>query len=96
MHREPRSRRLAECESGARVVDVVMGKDHPVDSTSGVLVEEAKDSPDAARVAGVDDREPFRTAIEVRLGAPDAGDWGNHVPIIEWRPCDGRASNHTR
>src|SRR5256714_3780838 len=86
MHREPRSRRLAECEGGACVVDVVMGKDHPVDSTSGVLLDEAKDSPDAARVAGVDDREPFCTAVEVRLSAPNARNRRNHVPIIDWGP----------
>src|SRR2546421_11503513 len=86
MHRETRSRRLADCESGARVVDVVVGEDHPVDSTSGVLLDVAKHGPDAARVAGVDDRELFRAAVEVRLGAPDARDRRYHVPIIEWGP----------
>ena len=82
MHGQSRAGCLAQGKRRARMVDMVMGEDHPVDRSRGVLVEKVKHGRKASRVAGIDDGNPFGGAMQVRLRAPDAGDPLDHPAII--------------
>jgi len=92
MHREPRPGRLAEGEGGAGMIDVVMGQDHPLEilGVESPLGEEAKDSPEAAGVAGVHDGKSLGALIEIGLSAADARyplDHSHIIDVLTRRPC---------
>src|ERR1700674_652562 len=74
VHRETRARRLAECERGARVIDVVMREDDPIDRAHASLLDESTHRAEAARIARVDDGETFVALIQIGLCAAHAGD----------------------
>ena len=82
MHRQPRAGRLAQRERRPRVVDVVMGQDHPVDRTQGACLEESKHRPRATRIAGIDDGQPFVATVHEGLRAANARNRRNHASII--------------
>src|SRR6202035_1671969 len=63
MHRQPRAGRLAERERGARMIDVVVREDHPVDLTQVLFLEKAKHRLKAARVARIDDGQSLVAAV---------------------------------
>ena len=64
------------------MVDVVVGQDHPVDLTQGVLFDESNHRPKAARVAGIDDGDPFVAAVHERVCAANARNRPDHTLII--------------
>ena len=86
VHRETRAGRLAECERSARVIDVVVREDDPIDPANALLLKESKDRPEAAGIAGVDDRETLAAPVQVRLRAAHTRNPLNHFLIMVWVP----------
>src|SRR5438552_10268837 len=84
MHGEACAGRLAEGKRGPGVIDVVMGEDHPLEIlvVESSLGEEAKDGPEAAGVAGIDDGKSLGALIEIGMRASNSRDSFDHNAII--------------
>src|ERR1700694_3851518 len=82
VHGETRTRRLAECERGAGVIDVVMREDDPIDAAQALLLDESTHRAEAAGIARVDDGETVAAVVQIGLCAAHARDPMNHGPII--------------
>ena len=84
MHGEACAGRLAEGKRGTGVIDVMMGEDHPLEilGVDSSLGEEAKDGPEAAGVAGIDDGKSLGALIEIGMRASNSRDSFDHIPIL--------------
>ena len=86
---ETRAGCLAEGERGARVIDVVVREDDPIDPAQGLCLDEAKDGAEAAGVTGVDNGKTFAALVQIGLRAANAWNPANHIPIIYGRRIPG-------
>src|SRR5207248_8974067 len=84
MHGEACAGRLAEGKRGTGVIDVVVGEDHPLEilGVESSLGEEAKDGPEAAGIAGIDDGKSLGALIEIGMRASNSRDSFDHTAII--------------
>src|SRR5438132_13044099 len=89
VHGETRSGCLAQGERGARVVDVVVGEDDPIDPAQGLCLDESKDRAEAAGISRIDDGETLGVLMQVRLGAANAWNPADHILIIYGRRNPG-------
>src|SRR5438094_3405370 len=89
MHGEARAGRLAQGKRGTGVIDVVMGEDHPLEilGVDSSLGEEAKDGPEAAGVAGIDDGKSLGALIEIGMRASNSRDSFDHNPYSHSPAC---------
>ena len=94
VHGETRSGCLAQGERGARVVDVVVGEDDPIDPAQGLCFDISKDSAEAAGIARVDDGQTLAALMQVCLRAANARNPADHILIIygRWNPGWGTST----
>jgi len=94
VHGEARSGCLAQGERGARVIDVVVGEDDPIDPAQGLCLDEAKDRAEAAGISRIDDGETLAVLMQVCLRAANARNPADHILIIygRWNPGWGTST----